>query len=306
MIDSDIVPLDKRTPGIGRIDPLIRPMLPELYARRAARLLELAGAGHEDADYLRFASTVVQAQAALLSRVPLAPSLGERMPELHGDALDEAAVAGDEAIWRTLDALLEALSAAGVEPAVQERINALRDARRSDLAAQALALLQARYGEADARGAVLLWAALSLVWAQRAEWWADAQPPQADDVPPMESAMCPVCASAPVGSLILTGDRAGLRYLQCALCESRWHMVRAKCSNCDSAAKLEYLSLDREDAPVKAESCGDCGGYLKAFYLEREPELDMVADDLATLALDDAVGGDGFQRTGLNPFALPG
>lgn len=36
-----------------------------------------------------------------------------------------------------------------------------------------------------------------------------------------------------------------------------------------------------------------------------EPALDMVADDLATLSLDDAVGQDGFQRTGLNPFALP-
>lgn len=305
MIASDIVPVDKRSPGIGQIDPLIRPVLAELYPRRSARLTALAE-GHEDAGYLRFAATVAEAQSTLLARVPLAPSKGERLPELHVDRIDVEALSSDGAVWHALDALVAHMAAAGIEAAAGERLGALRAAPRAGLADQALALLQGDYGKVDARFAVLLWAALSLVWAQRADWWADAQPRPADDAPPRESANCPVCGTAPVGSLILTGDRAGLRYLQCALCETRWHMVRAKCSNCDSAAELEYLSLDREDAAVKAESCGDCGGYLKAFYLERDAALDMVADDLATLALDDAVQGEGLQRTGLNPFAFPG
>ena len=305
MSTGDIVPLDKRTPGIGSIDALIRPRLADLYARRGGRLAQLAEAGHEDADYLRFAAALVSAQAQLLASDPPGPEEDGRASVLDVDALDAAMLEADGRIWRTLDALLERLDSAGVDPAAAEQLDLLYQAGTDTRAAWALALLQGRYDEADSGVAVPLWAALSLVWAQRAGNHVQDAAPEHSDGMPEEAPVCPVCATVPVGSLILTGDRAGLRYLQCALCETRWHMVRAKCSNCDSAAKLQYLSLDSEDAPVKAESCGDCGGYLKVFYLEREPAIDMVADDLATLDLDDAVTIDGFQRTGLNPFALP-
>ena len=46
--------------------------------------------------------------------------------------------------------------------------------------------------------------------------------------------------------------------------------------------------------------------YLKVISLERDPKAEAVADDLATLTLDDAVRAEGFQRTGFNPFALLG
>jgi FdhE protein len=56
---------------------------------------------------------------------------------------------------------------------------------------------------------------------------------------------------------------SGLRYLHCNLCETEWHVVRVKCSNCEQSRDLHYWSLDNEQAAVKAESCGDCGTYLK-------------------------------------------
>lgn len=90
----------------------------------------------------------------------------------------------------------------------------------------------------------------------------------------------------PVASVIHMGTTNGLRYLHCNLCESEWHVVRVKCTNCEQTRDLNYWSLDSENAAVKAESCGDCGTYLKMVYQEKDPKVEPVADDLATLVLD--------------------
>ncbi len=98
--------------------------------------------------------------------------------------------------------------------------------------------------------------------------------------------LCPVCNSAPVSSVIHFGEAQGLRYLHCSLCESEWHVVRTKCTNCDETGKLDYWSLDTVEAAVKAESCGDCHSYLKVLYQDKDVNVEPVADDLATLFLD--------------------
>ncbi len=66
----------------------------------------------------------------------------------------------------------------------------------------------------------------------------------------------------------------GLRYLHCNLCETEWHVVRVKCSNCEQSRDLNYWSLDNEQAAIKAESCGDCGTYLKILYQEKDPKVE--------------------------------
>ncbi|MNP58807.1 formate dehydrogenase accessory protein FdhE [compost metagenome] len=104
----------------------------------------------------------------------------------------------------------------------------------------------------------------------------------------------------------MTGAQAGLRYLQCSLCECRWHMVRVKCSNCEATGALDYWSLERQDAAVKAESCNDCHSYLKVFYPEKDRDQELLADDLASLALDAEVEREGFGRSGVSPFLFPG
>ena len=47
-----------------------------------------------------------------------------------------------------------------------------------------------------------------------------------------------------------------------------------------------------EDGPagVRAETCDACQSYLKILFLEQDPALDPVADDLASLALDNGAG----------------
>ena len=117
---------------------------------------------------------------------------------------------------------------------------------------------------------------------------------------------CPVCGSMPVSSMVQIGTTQGLRYLHCNLCETEWHVVRVKCSNCEQTRDLNYWSLENEEAAVKAESCGDCGTYLKILYQEKDPKVDAVADDLASLILDAKMEQEGFARSSINPFLFPG
>ena len=66
------------------------------------------------------------------------------------------------------------------------------------------------------------------------------------------------------------------------------------------------LSLDDEQAAIKAESCDDCGTYLKILYQEKDPKIEAVADDLASLVLDARMEQEGYARSSINPFLFPG
>ncbi|WP_444634622.1 formate dehydrogenase accessory protein FdhE [Cupriavidus oxalaticus] len=273
------------SPSSPHFAPLIQPDLAGLYSRRAARLRTLAE-GHDQADYLRLAARVAEVQASLV-------------PEAGGSGPPGAGAMLQQRHWGILlDRLIERL-APDVPAPVATHLAALRDLADEERLYMAQALNMGRFDAVPAAIAPFLWAMLSL---QRASAVRAAPVPGSG---PAEHASCPLCGSAPVASLILTGDRQGMRYLHCALCESAWHMVRAKCTNCGAAADLDYLSFDTADATVRAESCGVCHGYLKVISLERDPQAEAVADDLATLTLDHAVMEEGYQRTGFNPFALP-
>lgn len=266
-------------------DPVLRPDLAGLYAKRAARLRDLAQ-GHDLAEYLRFAARVAEAQGRVL--------------DLLADGLetDPAAVVASgpwpEALARMIDLLRD-----DAPESVQPHLAVLATLPEADLRRAGMALTEGRFGDVAAAQAPLLWAALSVAVADAAR--RCPLPPRADEEP----VDCPVCGCAPVASLIHTGDRQGLRYLHCALCDCEWHMVRAKCSNCEDAGHLDYLSFDTALATVRAEACTSCGSYLKVISHERDQEAEVVADDLATLVLDDAAALEGFARSGFNPFALP-
>jgi FdhE protein len=126
------------------------------------------------------------------------------------------------------------------------------------------------------------------------------------------SGFCPACASRPVASVIrLAGDRSNLRYLVCSLCATEWNVPRIQCTSCESEKDVKYLALQSQDgaraAPAaRAEVCDACKSYLKIFYQEKDPYLEPVADDLATLALDLTVDEQGYARSGPNLLFHPG
>lgn len=114
---------------------------------------------------------------------------------------------------------------------------------------------------------------------------------------------CPHCSAEPVGGVVLAGQgKAGLRYLECSLCATRWHAVRAHCTLCDEGSVVNYLGLEGGNDAVQAECCDHCHGYVKTYFQEKDPDVDPVADDLASLMLDVLVGQEGYSRASPNLF----
>lgn len=145
--------------------------------------------------------------------------------------------------------------------------------------------------------APFIMAALQVVFARRAAAL------QVQDVPYTEPAsICPVCASEPVASVIRIGGKlAGHRYAHCGTCACEWHMVRVKCTHCESTKGIHYQGIDGGSEEVLAETCDECGSYRKLVNQEN-PMVEPLADDLASLMLDLLMSETRFQRASANPL----
>jgi FdhE protein len=96
----------------------------------------------------------------------------------------------------------------------------------------------------------------------------------------------------------------GTRYCGCSLCGTLWNYVRIKCGLCASTAGIAYREIDGGPGSVKAETCESCGGYLKVMQQHKDPHVELVADDVASLPLDLLVREAGYRRGGVNPFLV--
>ncbi|OOF56979.1 formate dehydrogenase accessory protein FdhE [Rodentibacter myodis] len=268
-----------------------------LYQRRAKRLRDLAK-DHPLADYLLFAADVVESQLTILEKNPLPE---QHLEQSNGIKPLNAKTFKRDSIWR--EYLTEILY--DIKPKANEQIAAtiesLEKAGSAELEEMASQLLAEEFNLVSSDKAVFIWAALSLYWLQLAQ-----QIPHASRLENSENIhYCPVCGLAPVASMIHIGTSQGLRYLHCALCESEWNLVRAQCTNCNGHDKLELWSLNEELALIRAETCGSCESYLKMMFQEKDPNVEAVADDLASIFLDVEMEEKGFARSGLNPFIFP-
>jgi FdhE protein len=292
---------DKRTAEV--IPPLLFPRLKNLYNRRAARLRELAE-NNPLGDYLRFAALIAHAQEVVLYDHPLEMDLTARIKaaaEQGKPPLDIHVLPRDSHWQKLLQSLIAELKPEMSGPALAV-IENLEKASAQELEAMASALFSADFSAVSSDKAPFIWAALSLYWAQM----ASLIPGKARAEYGEARQFCPVCGSIPVSSMVHIGSSQGLRYLHCNLCETEWHVVRIKCSNCEQTRDLHYWSLESEQAAIKTESCGDCGTYLKILYQETDPNVEAVADDLASLVLDARMEQEGFARSSINPFLFPG
>jgi FdhE protein len=122
---------------------------------------------------------------------------------------------------------------------------------------------------------------------------------------PVGDGVCPACGGAPVASAIVGWKGAhGTRFCTCSLCATQWHVVRIKCVLCESTAGISYEELDSGPDTVKAETCESCHGYVKILHQHKNPQLEPVADDIATLGLDILLRESGYRRGAVNPFLL--
>lgn len=296
------------------------PQRSTLFAEREMRLRQLAHA-HPMREFLLFTAGVANAQQALLQKHPAVV-----LPDAA--ALDRAAQAGvpplpaidwpRDAAWRDgLHRIVAALRPTAPEGA-HATLDALAVADAEHLERQADCLVTGVMHGLEMASAPLVAAALQVYWThmvlevQRRHAGAGQAFGRIDD-----ETLCPCCGSRPTASITrLAGDTPGQRYLHCSLCSAQWHMVRIKCGHCLGTKRIAFQSLEpvgRESdgsgaahATVQAETCEDCGHYLKIMHMDKDPQVDPVADDLASLTLDLLVSETGLQRHGVNLMLLFG
>jgi FdhE protein len=311
----------------GREVPFLR--LPEpasVFADRALRLRQLA-AGHPMRDYLLFAAELAQAQHGVLGDYPAvalptpaqldAAALAGR-PPLEPDAWQR-----DPAWQDGLDRLLDLVADRLAPGPARDQVRALRAEPAEARERQAGRLLAGVTTGLDLGTAPLVAAGLqayftALVTATAATATAQA-PGQAAPFGRIDDATrCPCCGSRPTAAVVRIGaDESGYRYLHCALCSTQWHLVRIKCSCCLGTKGIGYQALEAlpgHAAPatgaaagaVQAETCDVCGSYLKIVNMAKDPFVEPVADDLASVTLDLLVSEAGHQRHGVNFLLLFG
>lgn len=274
------------------------------FLMRARRLEQLAE-GHTLGDYLRFVARLALAQQAVMDagppgELPAAGRLAQcreyRMPPLAPAGLGFPAGWHDTArrLARTIQPTLPEAGQAALKP--------ILDGEDAWLDEQALQLIDGNAAGLDAATAPVIGAALQVIWTHLARQLKPSQVAR-----PEHPNLCPVCGSHPVSSVVrIGGAENGLRYLHCALCSSEWHVVRAKCSNCDNTRDIANYHLEGGDAVVQAESCPECRTYLKLVHQDKDPMVDPVADDLASLTLDLLMDEMGVSRSGLNWYLIHG
>jgi FdhE protein len=309
----------------GQVAFLRLPTIATVFAEREMRLRQLS-AGHAMRDYLLFVAELCRAQqevAGGLVGVAALPPEAIDAASRAGIAPFDVSTTDRDPAWRdTLRSLLRRLEPRLAAGPVRAQTTALLAAADAALDGQADRIVRGISLGLDVAAAPLVAAGLQVHLA--AQVAATAAAHDGARLAPFgrtdDDRLCPCCGSRPVASVVrIGGDEGGYRYLACSLCSAQWHMVRIKCAHCRSTKGITYQSLDRgggvtpamegqtaSGRAVELECCGECGHYLKIVHMERDPEVEPVADDLATLTLDLLADEQGEVRHGTNPLLVFG
>lgn len=291
----------------GSLPRLRLPNRERVFATRAARLRqqsESGAVGHAIGDYLRLMAHLAEAQQTALTNIQSTPPSAEQIAKAQEFRMPLIAANGwpREEHWR--QALVSLCNALAALPEVAEPARAVCDRLRGfepeQLEAQADSLLAGQTEAVDIAAAPFLMAALQVYWVDMASRLRSGDVHDLD-VP----GVCPVCGTLPVASVVRADPKSqGFRYLHCALCASEWHMVRVKCSHCYTTKGITYQSIENGPPGIRAECCDTCQTYRKILYQEQDGNIEPVADDLASLALDLLLSEAGYHRASANPLLV--
>jgi len=289
--------------------PRIRlPQRADVFINRARRLKQLA-AGNAIGEYLSLMAVLAEAQQQALDKLAGEPNDHARdqarinLAHTHLMPLILATDQVRNPHWPSvLEQLLEPIATAGggltLPAAVTELIARIRQSSANQRDSQAEAILLGNHEIVDAATAPIYSAALQVVCCDLVTRFSER------DVPLLDTpGLCPCCGSLPVASVVrMDGQSQGHRYLQCSMCAAEWHMVRIKCSHCDSTKGIAYQAIEGGSAAIKAETCDECHSWLKIFYQEKDPYVEPLADDLASVTLDLLMGETSYARRHCNPL----
>ncbi|SMO95972.1 formate dehydrogenase accessory protein FdhE [Paracoccus laeviglucosivorans] len=285
--------------GVAKV-PLAR--LPDpvaLFTTRAERFGFLARHNPNLAGYLRFLGGIARAQAAVAGSLPEPPApegielaRANHMPPLDRNRMHAGLSAA-------LDALIGELTALDMPAPARLALDALRDAGPADRDWVLTNVLTDRIPEDSVAPHLFAAAALQVHAAMLAAML------HVEQLVAIRTGTCPACGGRPAVSLVTENIGAeGARYCACATCQTLWNEVRVKCTSCGSTKGITYRSVETEDATVKAECCRECGHWVKIMYQNKNPTLEAMADDVASLGLDLMMRDTEWVRGGFNPFLV--
>src|SRR5215831_2357291 len=294
----DPIPIGEvATPSFVRLpDPGV------LFAQRAQRLRTLAH-DHDLKPYLLFLAELSGLQHAVQDGLPRAElpaaDMLARAREQGMPPLDRNRFTADAACDATLDRLL---AAAGICDMPEAAKTAWRNVKAAGAAGHA-SMMQSVLGDSIPVEAiaehVFVAAALQVHFARLAVQL------DAKGLVPVGDGACPTCGGPLVSSLVVGWQGAhGTRFCACALCGTLWNYVRIKCTVCGSTKGIGYQEIDGGPGTIKAETCDSCRSYVKILHQHKDPSLEPIADDVASLGLDLLVRESGLRRGGVNPFLL--
>ena len=297
------VAADPTAIGAVAAPPFIRlPDADSLFALRAKRFTALA-ASSGIRPYLELLSDLSEAQAEVAHVLPPPPAPDEaaltRARDHPMPPLDREAIRADGLMAETLDRLFAVVATRGAPAAARAALGRAagaggeeRDRRIGNVLFQAIPADEMAEHAYVAAGLQIHLARLATVL-------------NGERLQPIEEGVCPACGGPPVASVIVGWQAAhGARFAACSLCGALWHVVRIKCLRCGSTEGVRYQEIDGGPGLIKAETCDACRSYVKVLHQHKDPDLDPVADDVASLALDLLMRDGPYRRAGYNPFLL--
>lgn len=296
---SSVIPDPLMLGGVPQV-PLAR--LPDpatLFTTRAERFDFLAQHSANLASYLRFLAAICRAQAGLAQELPppdripaerIELARSSRMPPLDRNAMRAG-------LSQALDLLCDRLAAVDMPQPARLALSALREASPADRDWVMQNVLTDTIPEDSVAPHLFAAAALQVHAAMQAAGL------HVDRLVPIGTGICPACGGRPCASMVTENIGAeGARYCSCATCQTLWNEVRVKCTCCGSTKGITYRSVETGEATVKAEICRECSRWVKILYQNKNPTLEPVADDVASLGLDLMMRETAWKRGGFNPF----
>ena len=294
----DPVPIGEvSAPPFARLpDPLT------LFAARAERFRLLAQHS-ELAPYLRFLAGLAQTQHQVQDGLPEpdmpAADAVARARDFGMPPLDRGRFTADQAFEDTLARLFSLAQSIEMPPTAAAALARVGAADAATRDAMVRALLADSVAVETLAEHVFVAAGLQVHFARLASRL------DAGALVPVGDGACPACGGPPVSSMVVGWIGAhGARFCACSLCQTLWNYVRIKCTLCGSTKGIGFQEIDGGPGTIKAETCEECHGYVKILYQDKDPGLDPVADDVASLGLDLLVREGGHRRGGFNPFLV--
>lgn len=299
---ADIQPDPSVVGGVSSAPLAFIPDPGKIFPTRAKRFAFLAGTSRLG-PYLSFLGELSALQARLAAELPPLPPLDAAAASEartdHRPPIDRNRLIDDPALTETLARLCAEASALSMPDPARKALEAVAAAPPEDRRWLISNVLTDSIPEDSAAPHLFVAAAAQIHLARLAAQL------EAGALVPVHVGICPACGGRPASSSV-TGAPGieNIRYAACAGCATRWNEVRIKCLCCGSTKGISYRSAETVDATVKAEVCSECASWVKIFYSMKNPTIDPIADDVASLGLDLLMKETALNRGGFNPYLV--